>query len=215
MFTGLIEDVGTLLSRKISGSNGKLQVKTKLPIDQINIGDSIAVNGTCLTVEASNAKESTISFHVLSETLQRTNLGSIPLNTAVNLEQALCLGDRLGGHLVSGHIDCTSKILDISKDSGDIIVKVKITDTIRNLIIPKGSIALNGVSLTIATLQKDNFSVHLIPHSWQATNISKLKIGDSINIEADMVGKYILRQQEVPSKQNSINMNTLNKAGFF
>jgi len=214
MFTGLIEDVGTLVGRRETGKAGKLLVRTALPTAEIALGDSLAVNGACLTVEAFGGAGE-LEFHTLSETLRRTNLGELPLGAAVNLERALRLGGRLGGHLVQGHVDATAAIRDIRLGEDDTVVTIELPVAIAHLAIPKGSIAVNGVSLTIATLAIDSFTVHIIPHTWRATSLATAKPGERVNLEADLLGKYVLRQQQVLAATSSpISLDTLREAGF-
>ena len=213
MFTGLIEDVGHLVARHAAGDAASLEVRTKLPADEIKVGDSIAVSGACLTVEAVRRDTGVLVFHTLSETLGRTSLGARPVGSLVNLERALRLGDRLGGHLVSGHVDTTAQLLRIERRADDLVLTVSLPDTIRALVIPKGSIAVDGISLTVAALQPASFSVHIIPHTWECTNLRSARVGDPVNLEADMLGKYILRWQQVAGTA-AVSMDDLAKAGF-
>lgn len=214
MFTGLIEDVGTLLSLTQTGNAAKLQVKSNLPASEISLGDSIAVNGACLTVESLSA--GTIHFHALQETLRRTNLGLQSPGSALNLERALRLSDRLGGHLVSGHVDAMVPILSIGRAGDDLVVTAGLPSDLRELVIMKGSVALNGVSLTVASLEQDSFTTHIIPHTWTHTNLSRLRTGDQVNLEVDMIGRYVLRRMQVQQEQktSAVSMETLNEAGF-
>ena len=214
MFTGLIEDVGTLLSLTQTGNAAKLQVKSNLPASEISLGDSIAVNGACLTVESLSA--GTIHFHALQETLRRTNLGLQSPGSALNLERALRLSDRLGGHLVSGHVDAMVPILSIGRAGDDLVVTAGLPSDLRELVIMKGSVALNGVSLTVASLEQDSFTTHIIPHTWTHTNLSRLRAGDQVNLEVDMIGRYVLRRMQVQQEQktSAVSMETLNEAGF-
>lgn len=214
MFTGLIEEIGELISRTRQGNAGKLTVKTHLPLSEFACGDSIAVNGACLTVEEIQSGQQYLVFHTLSETLDRTNLGSLKPGSAVNLERALKMGARLGGHLVSGHVDATAKISNIQKRRDDIVLTVQMPHELQPLIIPKGSIAIDGISLTIADFSAVSFSVHIIPHTWQATNLAGREKGDSVNLEADMIGKYIWHQQQLASAPPPISMTSLADAGF-
>jgi riboflavin synthase len=213
MFTGLIEDVGTLVAREQIGESAKFAISTKLPIAEFAIGDSVAVNGACLTVESKD-ESGVLHFHTLSETLDRTNLGEIPLNSGVNLERAMRLDGRLGGHLVSGHVDAMAKVLSVTREKNDYVVTVSLPEAMAPLTIPKGSIALNGVSLTIANLATNRFSVHVIPHTWKETNLASMKTGDPVNLEADLIGKYILRHQELIAGGNSVTMESLRDSGF-
>ncbi len=215
MFTGLVEDVGTLAARTLSGDAGKLEVTTALPLAEIRLGDSIAVNGVCLTVEAVNAGAKRLVFHTLAETLRRTNLGDKKNGAPVNLERALRVGDRLGGHIVSGHVDTTAEILEIGRSGDDRTATVALPDALKPLVVPKGSIAVDGISLTIAALGPDRFRIHLIPHTWNATALRAAKPGDRVNLEADVVGKYILRQRELAAPASGrVSMSTLADAGF-
>lgn len=214
MFTGLIEDVGSIISRRETGKAGKLAVRTRLLLAAVDIGDSIAVNGVCLTVEEKQDPD-TLVFHTLSETLRRSNLGTAPAGAEVNLERAMCLGDRLGGHLVQGHVDGTGIIRSIRENSDDIVLTLSLPEDLHHLVIPKGSIAINGVSLTIASLAPNQFSVHIIPHTWQATNLRSAAVGDVVNLEADMIGKYVLKQTQLPASQKtSVTMKDLREAGW-
>lgn len=213
MFTGLIETVGELTAIRHEGNAATLLVSADFPdAEPLQLGESIAVNGVCLTVEQFSGNS--IQFHALSETLRRTNLGSQPHGAAVNLERALKLGARLGGHVVTGHVDATAKILSIGKDRDDIALKIELPRDIATGVVMKGSIAVNGISLTIAKLAIDNFEVRVIPHTWSHTNLASLNQGAFVNIETDILGKYALRQLEVSSHSN-ITMDTLANAGFF
>lgn len=214
MFTGLIEDVGTLLERRPVGGAAKLAVRTALPSAEIRRGDSIAVNGVCLTVETiDNAGR--ITFHCLNETLSRTNLADAPAGCLLNLERALRLGDRLGGHLVAGHVDGTAPVLRIERHADDIEVTVASPDDLGDLLVPKGSIALNGISLTLAALHPEAFSVRVIPHSWEHTNLRALRPGDRVNLEGDMVGKFVLRREERRAgSAGGVTWDHLGRAGF-
>ena len=213
MFTGLIEDVGKLVARHPAGKAAKLEVQTALPVDEVQCGDSVAVNGTCLTVEHTRAAQRILVFHALTETLRRTNLSTRPLGSLVNLERALCLGQRLGGHLVLGHVDQTSRIMAIEHNADDIVVTVALPELLKPLLIPKGSIGIDGISLTVATLDPDAFTVHIIPHTWQATNLQQARVGDEVNLEGDMIGKYILRHQQVAA-ESGVTLDDLRNAGF-
>ena len=213
MFTGLIEDVGILAGRQTLGRAGKLEVKTGLPVHEIRVGDSLAVNGACLTVEAVRAEAGVLVFHTLAETLSRTNLGAVAVGGRVNLERALRVGDRLGGHFVMGHVDATAAICGVRKTADDIVVTVGLPPELARLAIPKGSIAVDGISLTIADLTAGTFSVRIIPHTWERTNLVDARPGDRVNLEADMIGKYVLRQREVGGGPG-LSMADLERAGF-
>lgn len=216
MFTGLIEDVGILRDRQRTEQAGKLTVETALPLEEITQGDSIAANGTCLTVEKVDPAKRTLTFHTLAETLARTNLGGTAVGGKINLERALQLKDRLGGHLVSGHVDATARIIEIGRrPASDHILRIALPETLAPLTIPKGSIAVNGISLTIAQITDADLVMHIIPHTWNHTNLHALKIDDAVNLEGDMVGKFILRQNALAKqKPSALTMDDLTAAGF-
>ena len=213
MFTGIIEDVGELVSLERKGRTAKVTVKAGLPLGEIEIGESIAVNGACLTLERLDG--GALVFHALAETMRRTNLASLRQGDPVNLERALRLGDRLGGHLVSGHVDATGKVTACRRNGDDLELTVAIPDNADFPVVPKGSIAINGVSLTIARINGHEVTVCLIPHTWKATNLQFAKPGTLLNLEADMLGKYVqqaIRAQSEPKRP--ITLSTLSDAGF-
>lgn len=215
MFTGLIEDVGTLLERRPLGRSAKLRVRTHLPIAEIHPGDSIAVQGACLTVETVDETGQCLTFHCLHETLARTNLAAVAPGTLVNLERALRLSDRLGGHLVAGHVDATAPILRLERHEDDIEVTVASPDSLQELLVPKGSVAVNGISLTIAALQANAFSVRIIPHTWDHTSLRGAAPGDPVNLEGDLVGKFVLRRLDLrAASSGGVTWDDLGRAGF-
>ncbi|MDO8733905.1 MAG: riboflavin synthase [Elusimicrobiota bacterium] len=209
MFTGIIEDLGTV--RKIS----KTQITVKTKLDDIKIGDSICVSGVCLTVN-----NFTISrFHdftadISEETFKKTNLGELKIGSIINLERALKSNGRLGGHFVTGHIDGTGKILKIKKSGNSEIWQFSIPENLSKYIAEKGSVAIDGISLTIALIGKksDSFSAAIIPHTLKNTALKEKKIGDTVNLETDILAKYILKQNNEETKITSV---TLKKAGFY
>ncbi|MBR6060313.1 MAG: riboflavin synthase [Victivallales bacterium] len=213
MFTGLVETMGVLSSMTRTGKSAELLVRCGLPVDELELGESIAVNGVCLTL--TGWANGGLSFHALSETLNRSNLG-MSIGRKVNLERALRLGDRLGGHLVSGHIDCRAEVLDIGRVEDDYELRVALPTEVAGQVVMKGSVAVNGVSLTIASLSRTDFAVRIIPHTWAETNLSELKVGEPVNLETDMLGKFVLRQLELQGdeKRSGVTMETLFKAGF-
>ena len=214
MFTGLIEDVGTMVQRQALGKAGKLRVHGHLPMAEIRAGDSIAVNGACLTVESAGTRDGMLEFHTLSETLRRTSLGSKPIGSPVNLERALQAGARFGGHFVQGHVDTTGRVLGIECTADDYVVRISLAPELRALVIPKGSIAVDGISLTIAQLADEQFSVHIIPHTWARTGLQHAVAGDTVNLEGDMIAKYVLRQTRHLQTSGSVAMDQLADAGF-
>lgn len=213
MFTGLIETKGKIIARKVSAS-GTLTVQPEKKFEDLLYGESIAVNGACMTLEQST-KDGQIIFHVLEETFKRTNLGSIPIGGIVNLERSLAVGDRLGGHMVSGHVDTTSSITSIRKIGDDTELVISLPESISPFIVEKGSVAIDGISLTIVSLTEKEFSVHLIPISMAETNLCTRKVGDIVNLETDLVGKYIQRHLALIEKtKSSVDLDSLKKAGW-
>ncbi|NOY80134.1 MAG: riboflavin synthase [Kiritimatiellaeota bacterium] len=214
MFTGLVEGTGRLTGRRRTGAAGKLRVDTALPLEDVRPGESIAVAGACLTVEQVFPARRVLEFHTLAETLDRTNLGARPIGALLNLERALRLGDRLGGHLVSGHVDAAAPVLDVGQKGDDIVLRIRLPAELAELLIPKGSIAVEGVSLTVARLIDEAFECRIIPHTWEATSLHELRPGDPANLEADMVGKYILRRQALSRRSGGVTAERLSRAGF-
>jgi len=215
MFTGLVEKTALLGAREISGDTAKLTVVLSDQFSDLKLGESIAVNGTCLTLEAFS--ESELVFHVLNETLNRTNLGVLPIDSALNLERALAVGSRLGGHFVSGHIDTTAKVFDWKHNTADIILTVELPKSIAKFVIEKGSIAIDGVSLTVASLTDKTFNVHLIPTTLSDTALQERRPGMIVNLEADMLAKFIEKQVSshlVHSEKSEISMSDLINAGW-
>ena len=211
MFTGLIEDVGALAECRRLGKTAKLSVRTALPEAEFVVGDSIAVNGACLTVESFGG--GLVHFHCLEETLSRTNLGIFGRGGRLNLERALRLGDRLGGHIVSGHVDFCGKVLSAGRQGDDFVLEISFPEEQRNCIVEKGSIAVNGVSLTIAGVSGNAFRLALIPVTLAKTNLGDLNAGDSVNIETDVIGKYVAANM-TGGRKAQITMKTLLDTGF-
>jgi len=215
MFTGLIEKIGTLSEKSINGEAGKLTVKIEKQFQNLTLGESIAVNGVCLTLE--KYSDNTITFHILNETLKKTNLGILPQNSPLNLERALAVGSRLGGHFVSGHIDTPAKILSWTKNDSDIILSIELPSELSKYIVEKGSIAVDGVSLTIASLSENSFNIHLIPTTLNETALYARKKQMLVNLETDMLGKYVEKQLASfmnNNDKNQITMSSLINAGW-
>lgn len=187
MFTGLIETPGIIKSLEKTSNGMKLSVMPLSGIE-LRIGDSVSVNGVCLT--ATSDKE-VIMFDISPETVQSTNLGELKINEKVNLERALRLSDRLGGHMVTGHVDAVGLIRD-RKEAGEYtFYTFGATKDILRYIVKKGSVAIDGISLTVTGLDRQSFSVAIIPHTMTATNIGEKRVGDKVNIEVDIIGKYV------------------------
>ena len=190
MFTGLVEAVGTMRSLEHRGDAAWLTLETPLA-SELHLGESLAVNGCCLTV---TGKEDGVAFDLLAETLNRTNLGALQPGSRVNLERALRADGRFGGHFVQGHIDTTAKVITADSKGTDLHLLIEIPASGGGYFIEKGSIAVNGVSLTVASLAENHFGLWIIPHTLQETSLGELKAGDRVNLEYDMLAKYAERQ---------------------
>ncbi|MHC5225421.1 riboflavin synthase [Ignatzschineria sp. LJL83] len=209
MFTGIIEERGEISNIVHQANITRITIKAHVVLSDVKLGDSIAVNGVCLTV--TEFGDRFFNADLMPETLKKTGFDQYKKGTLVNLERALRVGDRLGGHMVSGHIDGEAKLLKID-DLGDIrelTFELKVPH--EGLIIPKGSIAIDGISLTIISVTNTTFKVGIIPHTFEHTNLQKLQIGGRINIEFDMIGKYIKAQQ--PEK-SALDYQQLSNWGY-
>lgn len=215
MFTGLIEELGTVKSLQRAQTAFQLTVAADTVLKDVKIGDSIAVNGTCLTVVACGKSEFTAD--VMPETVRRTVLSALKPGDTVNLERTMALGDRFGGHIVSGHIDGVGEILQKKQDENAVVVKISAAKPLLRYVIEKGSVAIDGISLTVVACGKTWFSVSLIPHTASATTLGWKKEGDAVNIETDMIGKYVerlLTYSPEENKSSAITMEFLQKNGF-
>lgn len=214
MFTGLIEDVGKVIGLDRAGAGARLHVSSVLPQDEITLGDSVAVNGVCLTVvEKSSGR---LSFDVSPETLERTLFKAIRPGTFVNLERALRFGDRLGGHLVSGHVDCLAVIRERREVSGNFIFSFQVPPRYARYLIEKGSVAIDGISLTVNTVSDDGFTINIIPHTADHTTLRYRGPGDEVNIETDLIGKYVERllAGRDSGGEKGVSLELLAKSGF-
>jgi len=191
MFTGLVEEVGESLSLFQGSKAMELRVRAGLVAEGIRLGDSVAVNGCCLTVSALDG--GALTFELLEETLQRTNLHAMGTGAAVNLERALPAEGRLGGHFVQGHIDCVTEVLGTEERGGDLKLAFALPEAFARYVAWKGSIAVNGVSLTVAELEERAFAVWIIPHTRSHTNLGRLRKGGPVNLEFDILAKYAER----------------------
>ncbi|MCT4542227.1 MAG: riboflavin synthase [Vallitalea sp.] len=191
MFTGLINEIGEVLNITKGIDSAKLTIKAKKILSDINIGDSIAVNGVCLTVI--NYEKNNFTVDVMPETMLITNMKNLKKNSLVNLESALKVGDRFGGHIVTGHIDGIGSIGSFKKDDNATRVKIKVPSELTNYIIYKGSVTVDGVSLTVSNINENGFEISIIPLTSLETIILRKKIGEIVNIECDIIGKYVER----------------------
>jgi riboflavin synthase len=189
MFTGLIEEAGSVQELARQGAGWRLRVAAGGLLASVALGDSISVNGCCLTAAALG--QGWVAFDLLEETLRVTNLGGLMPGMAVNLESSLRVGGKLGGHFVTGHIDGTGEIVLLESRGADHHLRVRAPAGSGRLLVPKGSVAIDGISLTVGEVAGDVFSVWLIPHTWGVTNLSGRRVGDRVNLEFDMLGKYV------------------------
>ncbi|MGI6120023.1 MAG: riboflavin synthase [Desulfosporosinus sp.] len=191
MFTGIIEELGLVRSVRLLPESGQLTIEGNKVLNGTQIGDSIAVNGVCLTVIHQSEREFTVD--VMAETLAKTNLADLKNGSRVNLERALQLQTRLGGHLVSGHVDGVGNIRSIAPWGIAQVYEISAPSSLLSYILPKGSIAIDGISLTVIKVESNLFTVSLIPHTFEQTTLGFKKIGASVNIETDLIGKYVAR----------------------
>ena len=221
MFTGIIEEVGSVASIRKGAHSCVLIVNASRVLEDVHLGDSIATNGVCLTVTSFTSHS--FSADVMHETLNRSSLGSLHIGSPVNLERAMLAGGRFGGHIVSGHIDGVGTISSIKEDDNAVWYTVEAPSNILRYIIEKGSITLDGISLTVAKVTNSNFSVSIIPHTRAQTNLASKKVGDVLNLENDLVGKYVERlmlqpiaasQEQPEQKSSGITKEFLSHYGF-
>ena len=214
MFTGLIEDLGTLRDIRTGADQAILTVGTTLPITEFTLGESIAINGVCLTV--TRFAEGAFSADVSPETLDCTTLGRLSAGAKVNLERALRLSDRLGGHLVTGHVDGLARIVERRQDGNAWRFSFQGGTALCSQLVDKGSVAVDGISLTVNQVQDDSFSLAVIPHTLAMTTLQERRVGDEVNIETDLIGKYVARflQTGGHRKPQGVTMETLAKHGF-
>lgn len=216
MFTGLIEEIGIMESAAKGEKSMKLTIRAKKVLENVRLGDSISTNGVCLTVASFTSSSFTVD--VMPETMRKTNLGKLQKGSPVNLERALKLSDRLGGHIVSGHIDGTGTIKEYKDEDNATWLTVETTSEVIKYIIPKGSVAIDGTSLTVVDTDKNSFRVSLIPVTKEETILLKKKAGDEVNLECDIVGKYIERflafKGDEKQETSRIDMKFLADNGF-
>jgi riboflavin synthase len=196
MFTGIIEALGTVA--RIDDQAGARRITYATPLSaEVEVDDSVAINGVCQTVVARDA--SSFTTVVIEESLRKTNFGVLSVGEGVNLERSLRMGDRLDGHLVQGHTDCTGRIESVTQEDTNWLIEVSFPDEWAPYIVGRGSIALEGISLTVARLERMRFTVAIIPYTWEHTNLHARRAGDAVNLEFDILGKYILRREELRS----------------
>lgn len=191
MFTGLIEEVGNVLRIEAADRGAQLQIVAPRIAEKTQLGDSIAVNGCCLTVAACRGDQ--LAFDLLEETLSCTNLKTLRAQSRVNLERALAANARLGGHFVQGHVDCAARILALEENGADLRMDLALPAEFAHYVVQKGSIAVNGISLTVADVSEKSFAVWIIPHTKSQTNLDTARPDDLVNLEFDLIAKYLER----------------------
>lgn len=211
MFTGLIEEIGFLKSKKQKSNMLILNIQAKNILEGIKGGDSICVNGVCLTV--TDFDKNSITIDLMKETIEKTNLKNIKGNEPLNLEKALSLNSLLGGHIVTGHIDDVGIIKSIKKEQNVFNLEIKTNSSVLDYLVDKGSVAVNGVSLTVGKIEKNSFWVYLILETIKKTNLNNLRVGSEVNLEADIIGKYIFKYASKYNK-SKVDKDLLIRSGF-
>ena len=209
MFTGLVEELGTVVALKRQQQWARITIKAACIMENLALGDSVAVNGVCLTVVS--LKDHEFQADIMNETLRRSSLGELTPGKKVNLERAMGADGRFGGHLVSGHIDGTGKITEIRKEGIAVWYRIQAGEAIMKYIIEKGSVAIDGISLTVAKTQREAFWVSVIPHTGTCTNLSGQTRGAVVNLENDMIGKYV---EKFCGQKEGLTLNFLKQNGF-
>ncbi len=217
MFTGLIEEMGTVRRLSVSSEGAYLAIEASKVLGDLKIGDSVAVSGPCLTVTSFNRESFTV--FAMPETLKKSTLSILTAGQKVNLERAMTLGDRLGGHLVSGHIDAVISLIARKPEGEAILLYFNAGVNLLRYIVPKGSVALDGVSLTVVEVDENGFSVGLIPHTSGETTLGNKEAGSKVNLEVDMIGKYVEkmlqpRLNSAGGKKESVTISLLQEKGY-
>lgn len=216
MFTGLVEEKGFLEEIRGSSLASKLTIRAKKVLEGVQLGDSITVNGVCLTVTSFSAHNFTAD--VMPETMKKTNLGLLKRGEALNLERAMSLGDRFGGHIVSGHVDGTGEIIVREKYENAVLFRIKSQPELLKYMIPRGSVCVDGISLTITEVTDSFFSISIIPHTLAHTNLESKSAGDIVNLECDVIGKYVERlllgQADTNHRPSLMGLDYLREHGF-
>lgn len=212
MFTGIIEDIGTVKTLQSDRRSMEITVISPKIVADVKLGDSIAVNGVCLTVTHYNDQE--LTMDVMPETVKATNLQQLTVGNAVNLERAMPANGRFGGHFVSGHVDGVGKILRKRPMANAVYIEIELSEDLTSYCIPKGSITIDGTSLTLFHVEKNSVTVSLIPHTYKETVLGIKNVGALVNIETDLVGKYIIHQLKGSQQSSTITKDYLAKQGF-
>lgn len=209
MFTGIVEETGVIRAVQRGAKSAVLTVEAKKVLEDVHVGDSIATNGVCLTVTA--VRGCCFTADVMNETLRRSSLGSLTPGSRVNLERAMAANGRFGGHIVSGHIDGTGTVVSVRRDDIAVWYTIRTTPQVMRYIVEKGSIAIDGISLTVAAVETDRFSVSIIPHTVQETTLGEKRPGATVNLENDIIGKYV---EKLMQKDDGVTPEFLAQNGF-
>ena len=217
MFTGIIEEVGVIKSIRMGAKSAVITIQADKVMEDIHLGDSIAMNGVCLTVTSFDQKS--YSVDIMHESLKRTNLSGMKAGSRVNLERAMPADGRFGGHIVAGHVDGTGTITSMKKDDNAVWIYVDTVPSVLKYIVEKGSITIDGISLTVAEVDSKSFAVSVIPHTGMHTTLLEKKPGDTVNLETDMIGKYVekllrFKEEEDEEPSSNITMEFLARNGF-
>ncbi len=212
MFTGIIEGKGKVLGVEYKEGGKRLSIELPPELTEIQLGDSININGACLTIV--EKRGGSFAVDLSGETLERTNLGGLKEGDWVNLERALRLSDRLGGHIVTGHIDGFGEIVEKIRQREFYLIKIRIPSSIMKYVVPKGSIAVDGISLTVNEIEGDLIHITLIPYTIEKTTLTDKKVGDRVNIETDILGKYVEKMVGHLGEGKALNLNFLKEHGF-
>lgn len=207
MFTGIVEELGKIRNINMRGNSGQIAIQADKVLEGTKIGDSISVNGICLTV--TSLEKDGFTADIMAETVRRSNLNCIKKGDAVNLERAMSADGRFGGHIVSGHIDGTGKITGLKKEENAVWVTIETSEKVLQLIIEKGSICIDGISLTVAAVYDSEFQVSVIPHTGEETTLLKKKRGDVVNLENDIIGKYVQKFMRFEYKNEKNNTSEI------
>jgi len=217
MFTGLVEGLGRMVRIENKGPEAHLWIRPEFPWEEKKLGESISVNGVCLTATAWSAES--FSVDVSEETLTQSNLGKLRIQQPVNLERALRLSDRLGGHFVTGHVDGIGQVLQKQNHGPFFLLKISFPDFLRPYIVRKGSITVDGISLTVNQVWEKAFDLTIIPHTLAQTTLGLMKIGDDVNLETDIIGKYVVQLlshqgEDQPGPRSKVDTDFLREHGF-
>ena len=212
MFTGIIEEIGKIKRLSKKGSNLCIDIRADKALEDLKVGDSINIDGVCQTVIKINKQEFTVE--AIAETIRKTTFGKLKVNQLVNLERAIKPSERLGGHILTGHIDCKGEINSIKDENGSYVFEIALLESVSKYLIEKGSIAVDGISLTIVKVKPKSFAFSVIPHTLKNTNLGFKKVKDEVNIELDVIGKYIEKMINAKSSKSKITEEWLKGLGW-